>query len=237
MTNAKATRRQELHPPWRQPKSIDDLLAARTPMFNRHKLATKKFPSLIKQADIYDAGASDGHDAYTDIPQEDLELLLDPETFIQPTLQADSHPHLAPPSSPSEKSTEQLRSSETTSVEQPVAVHGSHQLHQQLGSFSEIVKQRIDFDECAFRAKVAELHTAAQTHIKKEVDALYDAIDEMVNSVSQQLYTMQLKTSSEVEEKIVEIRRNVHEGDRIGREVDNFVAAVQEAYKQAFSSS
>lgn len=200
----------------------------------------KRFPHLINQADAHDADISNGHGAYSSVPQEDLELLpLDPETLIQPTPQADigKHPHLMPPSSPSEESAEQLQGSEAACVWQPVAVHESQPPCQQPDSFSEIVKQRIDFDECEFRTRIAELHAAAQTRIKKEVDALYDSIDEMVNSVSQQLQAMQLETSREVEEKIGEIRRNVHEGDRIGREIEAFVAAVQEAYRQAFSSS
>lgn len=99
----------------------------------------------------------------------------------------------------------------------------------------QLVKQRIGFDEMEFRRKVQEEMTLRTDTVKRQIEDLYDAVDEVVAQMTARLQTLQQDFALHMNQSIDHICARVQRCEVKDREVDSFVQMIQSAYNQTFN--
>lgn len=195
-------------------------------MFNKYKLTTNKFASVIKDTFAPSTTPTD------DISREDLELLFDSQQQQQGEEYYDHKMDSMMMSLDVEKKDAVSVMQEDTHHAFNID-HPSHDLVHE-DEVIEVMKRRIGFDETEFRSQLTSLFTSTQSTFKEQVDSLYDLIDAHVNRVSQSFLMTQRGVMQEVEALIKEIRKNVMEVEEMEQELNMFMVTVQSAYEKAF---
>lgn len=81
-----------------------------------------------------------------------------------------------------------------------------------------IVKNRVGFDEPAFREQCQRVQAELQQELKTIVDTLYDSLDGIVASIAKQVYQIQMSYIKEFEGQLTDIRRSTIQAGTIWRE-------------------